>query len=170
MYRCTQIFCAFGLRTLTCVVVIPGNAMWLRATSSRNRVGSLLNDVISWYGKERSTYRIKCHSFSVSKVTTVKLENFSWYKFSLKFSTSWTEVTLYGLKFDKSLCQISVATLQNKPIQWLPTTRTSRLKLLWKINIVHRNHIGNIYIIIISNLSNDRSKASSKTIPPHSAI
>jgi len=25
-------------------------------------------------------------------------------------------------------------------------------------------------IIIISNLSNDRSKASSKTIPPHSAI
>ena len=29
---------------------------------------------------------------------------------------------------------------------------------------------GVIYIIIISNLSNDRSKASSKTIPPHSAI
>ena len=28
----------------------------------------------------------------------------------------------------------------------------------------------NIIIIIISNLSNDRSKASSKTIPPHSAI
>ena len=27
-----------------------------------------------------------------------------------------------------------------------------------------------IIIIIISNLSNDRSKASSKTIPPHSAI
>ena len=27
-----------------------------------------------------------------------------------------------------------------------------------------------ILIIIISNLSNDRSKASSKTIPPHSAI
>ena len=26
------------------------------------------------------------------------------------------------------------------------------------------------FIIIISNLSNDRSKASSKTIPPHSAI
>ena len=28
----------------------------------------------------------------------------------------------------------------------------------------------NIIIIVISNLSNDRSKASSKTIPPHSAI
>ena len=27
-----------------------------------------------------------------------------------------------------------------------------------------------VLIIIISNLSNDRSKASSKTIPPHSAI
>ena len=27
-----------------------------------------------------------------------------------------------------------------------------------------------IYIYVISNLSNDRSKASSKTIPPHSAI
>jgi len=27
-----------------------------------------------------------------------------------------------------------------------------------------------LYIIIIINLSNDRSKASSKTIPPHSAI
>ena len=27
-----------------------------------------------------------------------------------------------------------------------------------------------IIIIIISNLSNDRSKASSRTIPPHSAI
>jgi len=26
------------------------------------------------------------------------------------------------------------------------------------------------FIIIISNLPNDRSKASSKTIPPHSAI
>jgi len=30
--------------------------------------------------------------------------------------------------------------------------------------------VGNIPLIIISNLSNDRSKASSKMIPPHSAI
>ena len=31
-------------------------------------------------------------------------------------------------------------------------------------------HITYIIIIIISNLSNDRSEASSKTIPPHSEI
>jgi len=31
-------------------------------------------------------------------------------------------------------------------------------------------HTNIIIIIIISNLSKDRSKASSKTIPPHSAI
>jgi len=33
----------------------------------------------------------------------------------------------------------------------------------------HVNYVRDA-IIIISNLSNDRSKASSKTIPPHSAI
>ena len=40
------------------------------------------------------------------------------------------------------------------------------------LNLTAGNALGVIIIIIIiiSNLSNDRSKASSKTIPPHSAI
>ena len=41
-----------------------------------------------------------------------------------------------------------------------------------RLRYVALSHILNLYIIIIiiSNLSNDRSKASSKMIPPHSAI
>ena len=37
-------------------------------------------------------------------------------------------------------------------------------------NVFHTLLVLIIGIIIISNLSNDRSKASSKTIPPHTAI
>ena len=45
------------------------------------------------------------------------------------------------------------------------------LDLLPKVNIVFSVRYGhNLHIFIIINLSNDRSKASSKTIPPHSAI
>ena len=40
------------------------------------------------------------------------------------------------------------------------------VSMFWYLNIVQFI----IIIIIISNLSNDRSKASSKTIPKHSAI
>jgi len=42
------------------------------------------------------------------------------------------------------------------------------LLLLYTQHVLTQNP--DITIIIISNLSNDRSKASSKTIPPHSAI
>ena len=38
----------------------------------------------------------------------------------------------------------------------------------WSLGVGQRRT--KFLIIIISNLSNDRSKASSKTIPPHSAI
>ena len=38
------------------------------------------------------------------------------------------------------------------------------------LTMFFRVTISFIIIIIISNLSNDRPKASSKTIPPHSAI
>ena len=44
------------------------------------------------------------------------------------------------------------------------------LNLLYFYIILYYIILYYIIIIIISNLSNDRSKASSKTIPPHSAI
>jgi len=53
---------------------------------------------------------------------------------------------------------------------------TNILNLIRKVLILIRRvlvlpHKVKYYLIIItSNLSNDRSKASSKTIPPHSAI
>jgi hypothetical protein len=45
-----------------------------------------------------------------------------------------------------------------------------RLALLITFGGRSRPWVFIVIIIIISNLSNDRSKASSKTIPPHSAI
>ena len=42
--------------------------------------------------------------------------------------------------------------------------------ILDKLLEYKRSWIQHVNIIVISNLSNDRSKASSKTIPPHSAI
>jgi len=44
------------------------------------------------------------------------------------------------------------------------------LEMFALLSVVQECKHQNIIIIIISNLSNDRSKASSKTIPPHSAI
>ena len=56
-----------------------------------------------------------------------------------------------------------VVSLMHQPLLVLiSVTRMSRPQ--------GHNAIGRIIIIIISNLSNDRSKASSKKIPPHSAI
>ena len=63
----------------------------------------------------------------------------------------------YVLSLGVIICEIIVHLLviaQNKKV----------LKLCYRYLLII------IIIIIISNLSNDRSKASSKTIPPHSAI
>ena len=58
---------------------------------------------------------------------------------------------------------------------WYHLTETSEWSKITKIQFYKYKHIIIIIIIIvvviiICNLSNDRSKASSKTIPPHSAI
>ena len=48
-------------------------------------------------------------------------------------------------------------------MSYQPTYITRNVKVANVVVVV-------VVVIIISNLSNDRSKASSKTIPPHSAI
>ena len=62
-----------------------------------------------------------------------------------------------------------------------PTDAHKCIKVTYIVNIIGLLHVSATVVatlmeqqykgmIIISNLSNDRSKASSKTIPPHSAI
>ena len=58
-------------------------------------------------------------------------------------------------------------------IQLFPSLRRCELEFDTYIVMYHQGTGKNTIIIIIiinSNLSNDRSKASSKTIPPHNAI
>ena len=51
-----------------------------------------------------------------------------------------------------------------RPVTARPATQRTAPDLCKNVCIII------IIVVVISNLSNDRSKASSKTIPPHSAI
>ena len=67
--------------------------------------------------------------------------------------------------FESCLYSLELQTIDGKTVQNMQSESfQNRINLIhWCIQLV-------LIIIIISNLSNDRSKTSSKTIPPHSAI
>jgi len=66
------------------------------------------------------------------------------------------QTTSYGLKMNNEN-PLNYSVLNTVLVHYMPTC-------------IHKYTLYCIIIIIISNLSNDRSKAFSKTIPPHSAI
>jgi len=94
----------------------------------------------------------------------------------VRFCVAWLFMCFLSLSACWKVRWVSVYWIRDIVSQrWLNIT--ANRALLWEPQISKQKSlapvvhaVGHLIIIIISNLSNDRSKASSKMIPPHSVI